>query len=396
MRLLIALICGLMSLSVVTAAYAEDVWVRIAEPSDGSFVIGEVAIVAEVMAREPVEGVEFRVDGRTVGMVTSPPYRMQVDLGEDNTVHRFEVIARCTTGEQARDSVTTEPVPISGRFDVELQQLYVTVTDHGGRVLDLRPEDFEVVDEMTPQQLITFEYGDVPLTAVLLIDSSSSMAGDKLQAAIQGSTAFVENMEALDRVKLMFFSDQLQSTTRFSDAGGVNSARLAITRATGGTALFDYLFVALKLLEQRQGRRVIILLSDGVDSHSTLGMEAIADLARRCQAQIHWIRLRSGGDAGVDNDTLRFQSAWRSASEYRNQLKLLKETVARSGGDTHSIDRIEQIEGVFLEILRDLREQYVLGYYPSNRRNDGAWHKVRVRVARQGVNVRVAKGYVDY
>jgi Ca-activated chloride channel family protein len=395
-RLQFALGYGLISLILVTSAYTEEVWVRITEPRDGALVIGKVAIAAEVMAREPVEGVEFRVDGRTVGMVTSPPYHLQVDLRDDNTVHRFEAIARCTTGEQARDSVTTQPVPISGRFDVELQQLYVAVTDHGERVLDLRPEDFEVVDEMSPQDLVTFELGDVPLTAVLLIDSSWSMAGDKLQAAIRGATAFVENMEALDQVKLMFFSDQLQSTTRFSDAGGVNSARLAVTRATGGTALYDYLYVALKLLEQRQGRRVIILLSDGVDSHSTLGMEAVADLARRCQAQIHWIRLRGRGDADAEDNTIRMSSAWRSASEYRHQLELLKETVSRSGGDTLSIDSIEQIEEVFLEILGDLREQYVLGYYPSNRRNDGAWHEVHVRVARRGLNVRVAKGYVDY
>jgi Ca-activated chloride channel family protein len=383
-------------LTAVTAANAAKVWVRIAEPRNGAFVLGDVEIIAEVTAAEPVAGVEFRVDGRTVGMVTSPPYRMRVDLGDDNIVHHFEVIARCTAGGEARDSVTTEPVPISDGIDVELQQLYVTVTNHGERVLDLQPADFKVSDDRTPQQLVTFERGDVPLTAVLLIDSSSSMAGDKLQAAIQGAVAFVENMEALDQAKLLFFSDRLLSTARYSGAGGVSSGRLATSRAAGGTALYDYLFVALKLIEQRQGRRVIILLSDGVDSHSTLGMEAVADRARRSQAQIHWIRLQGSGDADADDSTRRLWSAWRSASQYREQLELLKQTVRRSGGAIHSIDRIEQIESVFLGILRDLREQYVLGYYPSNRRNDGAWHEVRIRVARPGVQVRAAEGYVDY
>lgn len=396
MRPLIALMCGLMLFTVVTATYAEDVWVRIAKPSDGAFVIGDVVIEAEVVAADPVEGVEFRVDGVTVGMVTSPPYRMQVDLGADSIAYRIEVIARSAGGGEARDSVTTEPVPIGGRIDVELQQFYVTVTDQGERVLDLRPEDFEVFDETVPQRLITFERGDVPLTAVLLIDSSSSMAGAKLQAAIQGATAFVENMEALDQVKVMFFSDRLLSTTQFSDAGGANSTGLPITRATGGTALFDYLFFALKLIEQKQGRRVIIVLSDGVDSHSTLDMEAVSILASRCQAQIHWIRLRSSEDADAEDASIQMWSAWRSASEYRRQPKLLKETVRRSGGDIHSINRIDQIQAIFLEILHDLREQYVLGYYPSNRRNDGAWHHVRVRVAGRGVDLRVAKGYIDY
>lgn len=397
MRPLAVLVSAFVLLNVATKApQAAEVWVSIAEPREGAPVIGDVLIVADVVAAEPVEGVEFRLDGQTVGMVTSPPFRMQVNLGDDNTAHRFEVIARCIDGGTARDSVTTEPVPVAKEIDVELEQLYVTVTDHGERVLDLRREDFQVFDEKKPQQLITFELGDVPLTAVLLIDSSSSMAGEKLRAAIRGAMVFVDNMEALDRAKVMFFSDRLQSTTRFTNAGGVSSDWLSTTRATGGTALYDHLFVALKLIEQRQGRRVVLFLSDGVDTHSTLGMKAIADLARRCQAQIHWIRLRVGSAEADDDGQLRTSSAWRSAPEYRDQLKLLKETIAQSGGATHPIDGVEEIEGVFLEILRDLREQYVLGYYPSTRRNDGAWHEVRVRVARRGAQVRVARGYVDY
>jgi len=203
-------------------------------------------------------------------------------------------------------------------------------------------------------------------------------------------------MEELDQAKVMCFSDRLLNSTGFFTADGVDSSRIAITSAAGGTALNDYLFVALKLIEQRQGRRVIIVLSDGVDSHSTLGMAAVADLARRSQAQIHWIRLLRGSTAEADDDTIRIMSTWRSASEYRDQLELLKQTVTRTGGGIHSIDSIEQIEKVFLGILSELREQYVLGYYPSDRRNDGAWHKVRVRVVRPGAHVRAAAGYIDF
>ncbi|MCP4896750.1 MAG: VWA domain-containing protein [bacterium] len=396
MRLLIAIICGAMSLTAATTGNAADVWVRIATPVDGAYAIGDVEIVAKVMAAEPVESVEFRVDGRTVGLVTSPPYSMHVDLGGENTAHTFEVIARCTTGGQASDSVTTKPVPIAHEVEVELQQLYVTVTERGARVLDLRPENFEVIDERTPQKLVTFERGDVPLTAVLLIDSSDSMAGDKLRAAMQGAVAFVENMEKLDQAKLMFFSDRLLNTTEFFNADAMDSSRLAITRATGGTALHDYLYVALKLIEQRQGRRVVIILSDGVDTHSTLDMVAVADLARRSQAQIHWIRPLRGSTAEADDETVRITSNWRSASEFQDQIELLKRTVKRSGGGIHFIDNIDQIETIFLGILRELREQYVLGYYPSDRRNDGAWHKVRIKVVRPDVKVRAAAGYIDY
>lgn len=384
------------ALALASAAGAADVWVRIAEPHNGAFVIGEVEIVAEVTAAEPVEGVEFRVDGRTVGMLTAPPYRMRVDLGADNAAHVFEVIARAVAGGEARDRIETQPVPIAGEVEVELQQLYVTVSRQSERVLDLRPEDFAIVDERAPQEVVTFALGDIPFTAVVLIDASASMAGEKLQSAMEGAVAFVDGMQELDQAKVMVFSDRLLNTTPFSNVEEVITAGLATARAAGGTALHDYLYVALKLIEQRQGRRVIILLSDGVDSHSVLSMRDVAERARRSQALIYWIRLRRAGSAEADDEAVRLSSAWRTSAEYRQQFQLLKDTVARSGGSIHSIESTDQIEPVFLGILRELREQYVLGYYPSNRRNDGAWHGVDVKVARPGVEVRVAEGYIDF
>ena len=70
--------------------------------------------------------------------------------------------------------------------------------------------------------------------------------------------------------------------------------------------------------------------------------------------------------------------------------------VTQSGGDARFIDNIEQIEGVFLDILRNLREQYVFGYYPTNHRDDGAWHGVRVRVSKPDVEIRAARGSINF
>jgi len=385
----------LIAASATNIAAAElQVW--IVEPSEGAWVIGEVEIVAEVTGAEPVAEVEFRVDKRPVGLVTSPPYRMRVDLGDENIPHVFEVIARDASGGQARHRVATLAVPIALDFEVELQQLYVTATHHGERIHDLRAQDFEVVDTRKKQKLVTFERGNVPFTAVVLIDASGSMAGDKLRVALEGSAAFVDGMEELDQTKIMVFSDRLLTFTPFANAGEVNTTGLATTRAVGGTALNDHLYVALKLVEQRQGRRVIILLSDGIDSHSGLAMEDVAERARRSQAQIHWIRILRAGSNDAGDEPAGRSSAWRTSDEYREQFRLLRRSVRRSGGSIHTVEDIEQTEPVFLAILHELREQYVLGYYPSDRNNDGAWHKVTVRVARPGVDVRVAEGYIDF
>jgi len=379
-----------------TTVSAVDLAVWIAEPRDGTWVIGEVEIVAEILTAGTTVEVEFRVDERRVGLFTSPPYRMRVDLGDENSAHVFEVIARDPTGGEARHRVETIPVPIAREIEIELQQLYVTATRHGDRIHDLRPQDFEVVDTKEPQRLVTFERGNVPFTAVLLIDASGSMAGDKLRVALDGATSFVNGMDELDQTKIVVFSDRLLNSTPFASAGEVDTTGLATTRAVGGTALNDHLYVALKLVEQRQGRRVIILLSDGIDTHSGLAMADVAERARRSQAQIHWIRILRAGSDDANGDPAGRSSAWRTSDEYREQFKLLKRTVDGTGGSIHTVEETGQTEPVFLAILQELREQYVLGYYPTNRLNDGAWHKVTVRVGRSGVDIRAAEGYIDF
>jgi Ca-activated chloride channel family protein len=379
-----------------TTVSAVDLAVWIAEPRDGTWVIGEVEIVAEILTAGTTVEVEFRVDERRVGLFTSPPYRMRVDLGDENSAHVFEVIARDPTGGEARHRVETIPVPIAREIEIELQQLYVTATRHGDRIHDLRPQDFEVVDTKEPQRLVTFERGNVPFTAVLLIDASGSMAGDKLRVALDGATSFVTGMDELDQTKIVVFSDRLLNSTPFASAGEVDTTGLATTQAIGGTALNDHLYVALKLVEQRQGRRVIILLSDGIDTHSGLAMADVAERARRSQAQIHWIRILRAGSDDANGDPAGRSSAWRTSDEYREQFKLLRRSVRRTGGSIHTVEETGQTKPVFLAILQELREQYVLGYYPTNRLNDGAWHKVTVRVARPGVEIRAAEGYIDF
>jgi len=388
-----------MPLVIVAAAAmapAADLEVQIVAPRDGTWVIGEVEIVAQITAAEPIAEVEFRVDERQVGVLTSPPYRLRVELGDENSAHVFEVIARVPTGEQARHRVETIPVPIAHEVEIELQQLYVTATRHGDRIDDLRPQDFEVVDTKEPQRLVTFERGNVPFTAVVLIDASASMAGEKLRVAVDGAAAFVDGMDELDQTKIVVFSDRLLNSTPFASAGEIDTTGLATTQAVGGTALIDHLYVALKLVEQRQGRRVIILLSDGIDTHSGLAMSDVAERAWRSQAQIHWIRVLRADSNEIDGAPVGRSSAWRTPDEYREQFKLLATSVRRTGGSFHTVDDIDQIGPVFLAILQELREQYVLGYYPTNQRNDGAWHKVTVRVARPGVAVRAAEGYIDF
>jgi Ca-activated chloride channel family protein len=372
----------------VDAATAVVVSVR--SPSAGEPAFGEVPVEVEVISSEPIVSVEIVVDGELVESLTEPPYRTVVDVGNENRSHIFEVTATDATGASDTWTVVTGAIAIDERVELELQQLYVTVTRGGERVLDLAGEQFEVLDNGIPQKVVTFERGDVPLTAALLVDSSLSMEGDALRAALAGARAFVEGMGELDEAKVMAFSDRLLATTPFTGDPGVVSEVVDRIEPGGSTAINDHLFLSLKELEARQGRKVIILLSDGLDVDSVLDMADVDWKAGRVQSVVYWIRPVWGADLERQHS-----SVWRDSIEQRREVDALAQTVETSGGRTIDLERIEDAETAFREILQELREQYVIGYYPSRDLDDGAWHRVEVRAASPGAKVRVRGGYYD-
>lgn len=385
------------------AGVALTLWVAVAEgsvevlitrPAPGEVVFGEVTIVAEVRASEAVAKVSFLVDGRSVRELTRPPYEVATDVGADNVEHRLQVIARTVSGASAEATLTTPKIAVDEEVTYELQQLYVSVMAGGRRVLDLEKADFQVLDEGDSQEILTFARGDVPLTAVVLLDSSLSMQGPRLAAAQAGARAFFSGMRSLDEGKLMVYSDQSLVSTPFTNVPEVLLAGISGAAASGGTTTNDHLYLALKLLERRQGRRVVVLLSDGLDAHSVLSGADVLLKAQQSQALVYWIRLREG-TAGGSDEVPPLYSAWRNAAWYRDQIKTLTEVVEQSGGRVQSVKEIAEIGPAFEEVMRELRDQYVLGYYPTRQKDDGRWHGVKVKVARRGVEVRTREGYLD-
>ncbi|MEO1086766.1 MAG: VWA domain-containing protein, partial [Acidobacteriota bacterium] len=212
---------------------------------------------------------------------------------------------------------------------------------------------------------------------------STSMKGDRLRIALEGVAGFVDAMRELDQAKLMLFSDRLLYESPFTSFGSVITLGLSTVEAGGGTALSDHLYLALKKLEERQGRRVIVVLSDGVDVESALSMDHVRWRANQLQPVIYWLRTNFGEKEGDR------QSMWRSSDEHREELDGFEEAVIESGGRIETITQIEQVGDALKRILDDLRNQYVLGYYPDDK---GGRHKVDVRVS-GGAKVRARGSY---
>ncbi len=219
----------------LAAAGAWAAQVRIVQPPPGQPLLGEVEVRVEVLpAGTPVERVEILLDGKLAGTAGRPPYHLLIDAGDDGREHRLDAVAYLADGSQARASLSTPRLQADAVVQVELQQLFLTV-DHGGRALpDLTRDDFTVYDQGTPQPIATFGRGDVPFTAVLLVDSSASMAGPSLEKALDGARAFFSGLAPLDQAKLILFSDHVRLETPFTSVQPVLTLGLRGIAAEGG------------------------------------------------------------------------------------------------------------------------------------------------------------------
>jgi Ca-activated chloride channel family protein len=327
-------------------------------------------------------------------------------------------VAYDRSGTRARAELQTLDLTGVESVEANLQQVYVTVSDRSDqRIPDLESTDFKLYDNGEPQQIASFGRGDIPFTAVLLIDASESMRGERFAAALAGADRFVSGMQPLDEAAVFVFSDRMLATTPMAAGRDLLVDTLSRTEVSGGSAINDHLFIALRAVEQRQGRRVVILLSDGEDVHSLLSMEQVRQEARRCQVQLYWARLPGPGVTPLPQKSLSLAArrvrrgsasrlsktttatvrvnSWQNADEQRRQQRLLEETILESGGRIILLQRHSDISAAFQEILSELREQYAIGFYPSSDRDDGSWHTLEVKVTRSGAHVRSKDGYLD-
>lgn len=391
-------ILALAFLVAATPASAEELDVWIESPEPGAPVFGEAEILVDVLGVDDADVAELQifVDDQSVAVLSRPPWSWTHDVGQENAAHRFEVVVVARDGRRASALMQSPSIRVDEEVELGLRQLYVTVSRGGvgsdaseTRVQGLSRDQFTIRDLGVRQYIVTFEGGDVPMTAVVLVDASDSMRGERLRTALAGADQMFRRLGELDRAKLLLFADRVVHATPFTSFPEVLRAGLRGVEASGGTALDDHLYLALQQLEQQQGRRVIILLSDGIDVASFLRMEEVLELSRRSRSLVYWMR---PGPSRLNN---RIYTAWRGEKEHREELKQLEQMVRETGGRVVPLSSMETIGDAFDLIMDELREQYVIGYYPSRRRGAGEWHEVEVSVDVRGAEVRSRQGYVE-
>lgn len=366
--------------------------IKVVSPPGGAPAFGEVDLAVKVKGPVPLQHVDYYVDGQRAGRVTSPPWKLRFDLGQSNVGHLIRAVGVDVLGGNGEAQVRTATIASDMSFDVRLQQLFVSVTSSGQAVQGLRQGDFEIVnDEGDREAITTFGGGDLPISAVLLLDSSESMKGAPLKAALAGVQAFVDRTRADDETMVAFFSDRLISATTFIKDDAALKRALGEVEAAGGSAVNDHLYYALNRLVPRLGRRVVVVLSDGLDVSSFLDMEQVLERARRSQAMVYWLRLE---DAEGGKGAPKYITSWRNATDNQRQYQTLEQLVTESGGRILKIRQVEQIDDSFRQVIDELRQQYVIGFQPHDARGTGHWRPLKVKV-RGEFAVRTRAGFVD-
>jgi Ca-activated chloride channel family protein len=281
--------------------------------------------------------------------------------------------------------LSAQEEPPTFRVDVSLVNVLVTVKDAQGAPLgDLERDDFTILDGGAPRPVMVFERRtDRPLSVALMIDASLSTAVELEQERISART-FVQNLlrqgsHPRDRVAVLKFSAYVDLLADFTRSIRSLSRALRSVRAESGTSMYDAILLASEELAGREGRRVMIIITDGGDTTSNTTFQRALRATHAIDAVIYgMIVMPIKSDAGRNTGG-------------ENALKAL---AANTGGATFVQLGAENLDDAFDQILRNLRTQYLLGYYPPELPETlETFRSIEVQVNRSNVTVLARKGY---
>src|ERR1700722_475844 len=269
--------------------------------------------------------------------------------------------------------VTPEPqqsVGLTLRVDTTLVQIPVAVTDSLNRfVLGLQKEDFHLLEDNVEQQVAHFSGEDAPLSVGLLFDESGSM-DYKLRTSQAAVAQFLKTMNADDEAFLVEFSDSARVSVGFTSHTEDIQNALKKSQPGGLTAMLDGINMALgEMKKAKNSRKAIVIVSDGGDNNSKYTTAQIESLVREADVQIYAM--------GVFETSLSFGLP----AEQVSGPKLLSEIATQTGGRAFSAALTGDLPSVAARIAVELRNQYVLGYYPKDQSRDGKYRHVEVKLA---------------
>ena len=266
------------------------------------------------------------------------------------------------------------------RAGVDLTTFGVTVTDRKGTIVTgLTRDDFQIFEDGTAQAIQYFADGEGEASPAmhlgLMLDASGSMQAD-MKLAQSAAIKFLNMLPAAEDITLVDFDTQVR-ITRYPQRDFARLVeRIRQRKPRGWTALYDALGTYLDGADQQDGRKVMVMYTDGGDTRSALRFGEMLDLLKASHITVYAIGL-------VDN-----------AGSARTQLQMtLRQIAETTGGQAFFPSAMKEVENAYEKVLSEINGQYHLGYVSTNTAADGAWRKVEVKLKRDDLRVRSRKGY---
>jgi len=332
--------------------------------------------------------------------------------------------AKTEPAKPADDGITETTVNPDGetvegdviRFDTALVTVPVTVLDRSGRYVPLlRREQFRIMENGVEQKIAYFATTDAPFSVVLLIDTSGS-TNVRLNDIQNAAIKFVERLKPTDSVMVMSFDDRIQVQCKATTDRDVIEKAIRRTRTGGGTRLYDAVEDILKKqLRTIQGRKAVVLFTDGVDTTShRASYDSTIRLAEESDAPIYSVDYDTSGFGGGMGQGIPLPGGrgrvlglpipspggipgtmpGSSPGDYRRAVAYLHALSNQTGGRFYSGDSMFGIAQAFTWIAEELGRQYSLGYYPSTPGKDGERRQIKVRMTESDLVVKARDSYI--
>ncbi len=375
--------------AVVPLPDTEELWIRIISPRENAVPAGELTFEATVgVGGQEISEVELYVNDRLLFTGSEPPYRTTWLPNEDQDIFVLRAVAVDSAGRITTDSrVLNFGFGIGFGATVDLVTLHPTVRELSGTYMrGLTADDFQILEDNRPQEIVEFVYGETPVSVALLLDTSSSMIGGGIRSEQAGAVRLVNSLlRGRDQAMILGFNDRLYLYSDFSADIPALERAISITLPDGSTALYDAVVEALRKVNTRRGKRAIVVLSDGLDTQSSFSFADVLEYARQSNVLIYTIGLQLMHDATELGD---------ASGAVRDSVENLRALAEITGGAAYFPIRLDELEDVYTQIADELTSQYAISYYPSNQQWDGRWRRIELSLPNYpNVRIQARPGY---
>ncbi len=325
-----------------------------------------------------IKSVELFAGDKKIKSWDGPPYALDLPSARLNGVEFLRASVLDDTNYEASDLVFLNGERFSENIEVNLVELPVSVLDAGGTPIGgLAKGDFTVLENGKPQKITSFNFAsNLPISAGLLIDHSGSMQ-PRMEATKKAASVFLQRiMKGNDRAFVGGFSfDETKLAPFVSDLAALQAQVDAIPKAEGGTSLYDAIITGLYRFRGVQGRKALIVLTDGEDTTSRIPYETMLAYVRASRVPIYFIGIALG------------------FSDLAGSHKM-KEMAEETGAVAYFIKDVKQLDETYTKLEKELRSQYLVAYETESSKKDSAYRTIEVKVDKPGAVVRTIRGFI--